>query len=164
MAKGTIVESIKDALAVGSSVIESAKNEVVWLLPPNLLVFADQYDITSKSKKLIENGGHVRGVFRITSPYVELARSRLAIGEDLRHVDHYDGVFLLVGDKKQSISSIHVNQEDLLVDDPVVAFWSKDPTYAEYLLTSFESAWTQGVDAHERISELLKEGTSQAEK
>ena len=162
MAKGTIVESIKDALAVGSNIIESAKTEVAWLLPPNLLVFADQYDITSESKKLIENGGYVKGVFRITSPYVELARSRLAIGEDLRHVDQYDGVFLLVGDKKQSISSIHVNQEDLLVGDPVVAFWSEDSTYAEYLLSNFEQAWTQGVDAQERISELLKEGPSQA--
>ena len=162
MAKGTIVESIKDALAVGSSVIESAKNEVVWLLSPNLLIFADQYDITSESKKLIENGGYVRGVFRITSPYVELARSRLAIGEDLRHVDQYDGVFFLVGDKKQSISSIHVNQEDLLVDDPVVAFWSEDPTYAEYLLPNFEQAWTQGVDAQERLQELLKEDPSLA--
>jgi len=162
MAKGTIVESIKDALAVGSSIIESAKNEVVWLLPPNLLVFADQYDITSESKKLIENGGYVKGVFRITSPYVELARSRLAISEDLRHVDQYDGVFFLVGDKKQSISSIHVNQEDLLVDDPVVAFWSEDPTYAEYLLPNFEQAWTQGVDAQERLQELLKEDPSLA--
>jgi hypothetical protein len=162
MAKGTIVESIKDALAVGSSVIESAKNEVVWLLSPNLLVFADQYDITSKSKKLIENGGHVKGVFRITSPYVELARSRLAIGEDVRHDDQYEGVFFLVADRTQSISSIHVNQEDLLVDDPVVAFWSEDSTYAEYLLSNFEQAWTQGVDAQERLQELLKEDPSLA--
>ena len=162
MAKGTIVESIKDALAVGSNIIESAKTEVAWLLPPNLLVFADQFDITSKTKMLIENGGRVKGVFHISSPYVELARLCLDIGEDVRHDDQYDGVFLLVGDKKQSISSIHVNLEDLLVGDPVVAFWSEDSTYAEYLLSNFEQAWTQGVDAQERISELLKEGPSQA--
>ena len=162
MAKQTIVESVKDALAVGSGIIESAEKEVAWLLPPNLLVFADQYDITSKSKTLIENGGRVRGVFHISSPYVELARSRLDIGENVRHVDQYDGVFFLVGDKTQSISSIHVNQEDLSVDDPAVAFWSQEPTYAEYLMSNFEQAWAQGVDAQKHISELLKEGTAQA--
>ena len=159
MAKGTIVESVKDALAVGSGIIESAKSEVAWLLPPNLLVFADQFDITSKTKMLIENGGRVKGVFHISSSHVELARSRLDIGEDVRHVDQYEGVFFLVADRTQSISSIHVNQEDLLVDDPVVAFWSEDPSYAEYLLSNFERAWTQGVDAQERIQELLKEGS-----
>jgi hypothetical protein len=162
MAKGTIVESVKDALAVGSGIIESAEKEVAWLLPPNLLVFADQYDITSKSKKLIENGGRVRGVFHISSSYVELARSRLDIGENVRHVDQYDGLFFLVGDKTQSISSIHVNQEDLLVDDPVVAFWSEEPAYAEYLLSNFERAWTQGVDAQERIQQLLEQGPPKA--
>lgn len=162
MAKGTIVESVKDALAVGSGIIESAKNEVAWLLPPNLLVFADQFDITSKTKTLIENGGRVRGVFHISSSYVELARSCLDIGEDLRHDDQYEGVFFLVADRTQSISSIHVNQEDLLVDDPVVAFWSEEPAYAEYLLSNFEQAWAQGVDAQERIQELLKEGPSHA--
>jgi hypothetical protein len=162
MAKGTIIKSVKDALAVGSGIIESAKNEVAWLLPPNLLAFADQFDITSKTKMLIENGGRVRGVFHISSSYVELARSRLDIGEDVRHDDQYEGVFFLVADRTQSISSIHINQEDLLVDDPVVAFWSEEPAYAEYLLSNFERAWAQGVDAQERIQELLKEGPSQA--
>jgi hypothetical protein len=158
MVKETIIESVKDALAVGSSIIENAKNEIVWLLPPAMVVFAAQYGIPNKSKTLIENGGHIKSIFQISSQYVELARSLLDIGENLRHVDQYRGVFFLVGDKKQSISSMHVNVEELSLDDQVVAFWSEAPTYAEYLLSHFDQAWAQGVDAHERIRELQQQG------
>lgn len=162
MAKGTIVKSVKDALAVGSSIIESAKIETAWLLPPEMLVFSVHYGLPEKSKILIENGGRVRGVFRISSPYVELARSLLDMGEEVRHVDQYDGVFFLVGDKKQSISSLYVSSEELSLDDQIVAFWSEEPTFADYLLSNFEQAWAQGVDARKHISELAKEGISQA--
>ena len=162
MAKGTIVESVKDALAVALSIIESAQIETVWLLPPEMLVFAAQFRLTSKSKMLIQNGGRVRGVFSISSPYVEVARSLLDIGENVRHVDAYEGVFFLVGDKKQTISSLHVRTRDLSIDDQIVAFWSKDPNYAEYLLSHFELAWMQGIEAEQRIRELQERGVQEA--
>ena len=162
MAKGTVIESVKDALAVGSSIIESAQIETAWLLPPTMLVFAAQYGLTRKSKTLIQNGGRVRGVFSISSPYVEVVRSLLDIGEDVRHVDEYEGVFFLVGDKKQSISSLHVRTQDLSIDDQIVAFWSKDPNYADYLLLNFELAWTQGTEAEQRIRELQERGVQEA--
>jgi len=156
MAKGLIIENVKDALAVGSTIMESATNEIVWLLPPELLVFSVHYGLPEKSKTLIEKGGRVRGVFRISSPFIELARVLLDIGENLRHIEHYEGVFFLVVDKKQSISSMHLHTEDLALDDEIVAFWSEDPNYADYLLSNFEPAWKQGVDAQERMRELLE--------
>jgi hypothetical protein len=162
MAPGRIIDSVRDALAVSSNIIGSAEIETAWILPPWMLVLAAQYGLAKQSKKLIQNGGRVRGIFSISSPYVEVARSLLDIGEDVRHVDHYEGVFFLVGDKKQSVSSMHVSSEELRCNDEIVAFWSEDPTYAEYLLSSFESAWTEGVDAKERISELLYEGPPRA--
>lgn len=64
---------------------------------------------------------------------------------------------LLVGDKKQSTNSIHVNVEDLSLDDRIVAFWSETPTYDEYLLTHFDQAWAQGVEAQERLNELREQ-------
>jgi len=162
MAKGTIVNSVKDALAVGSNIIESAQKEVTWLLPPKMLVFSVHYGIPEKSKALIEKGGRVRGVFHITSPCIELARSLLDNGENLRHVEQYEGVFFLIGDGKQSISSMHVNTEDLALDGEVVAFWSEDPTYAEYLLSSFEPVWEQSIDAREHLRKLLGRDPLQA--
>jgi hypothetical protein len=157
MANGTLIGSFKDALAVGSNIIESAQSEIVWLLPPSMVIFAAQYGIPNKSKTLIEHGGHIKSIFHISSQYVELAQSLLDIGENLRHLDQYEGVFFLVGDKKQSISSIHVKVEDLSLDDRIVAFWNETPSYAEYLLTLFDQAWAQGVDAQERLNELLEQ-------
>jgi hypothetical protein len=158
MPKGTIIGSVRDALAVGSNIIESAKNEVVWLLPPALVGFAAQYEIPNKSKMQIANGVRIKSMFRISAPYVTLARSLLDIGEDLRHIDQYEGVFFLVGDRKLSVSSMHVDIEGLSLDDKVVAFWSESPAYAEYLLSHFDQAWTQGVDAEDRLRELLEQG------
>jgi hypothetical protein len=158
MPKGTIIGSVWDTLAVGSNIIESAKNEVVWLLPPAMVGFAAQYEIPNKSKIKIANGVRIKSMFRISAPYVTLARSLLDIGEDLRHIDQYEGVFFLVGDRKLSVSSMHVDIEGLSLDDKVVAFWSESPAYAEYLLSHFDQAWAQGVDAEERLRELLEQG------
>jgi hypothetical protein len=67
---------------------------------------------------------------------------------------------MLVGDRKESISSISIDAESLSIDTPVVALWSwsDNPTYAEYLMSTFETAWEQSVPAAQRIEELLKEG------
>jgi hypothetical protein len=156
MAKGIIVSNVKDAIAVGSDIIESATNEIVWVLPPEMVVLSAHYGLPEKSKMLIEKGGRVRSIFRISYPFIELARSLLDIGENLRHIDKYEGVFFLVGDKKRSISSMYVDAEDLELDGEIVAFWSEEPTYADYLLSSFGPAWKQSIDAQERIRELLE--------
>jgi hypothetical protein len=158
MPKGTIIGSVRDTLAVGSNIIESAKNELVWLLPPAMVGFAAQYEIAKKSKMQIANGVSIKSMFRISSPYITLARSLLDIGEDLRHIDQYEGVFFLVGDRKLSVSSMHVDIEGLSLDDKVVAFWSESPAYAEYLLSHFDQAWEKSVDAQERIRKLLEQG------
>ncbi|MGZ4928054.1 MAG: hypothetical protein ACXV5N_09545 [Halobacteriota archaeon] len=67
MAGKTNVESVTDSLAVGSNIIESAKSEIMWLLPPEMLIFASQFGLTDKCKALIENGGRVRGITRVTN-------------------------------------------------------------------------------------------------
>ncbi|MGB9371222.1 MAG: hypothetical protein WCB79_04740 [Halobacteriota archaeon] len=154
MAKRTIIESVKDAIAVGSTIVESAEKEILWLLPPAMLIFSGQFSLTEKSKMLIEKGGRIRGITEISAPYFDVVREHLNIGEDVRLIDQYQGAFMLVGDKKESISSINVNVEDLSLDDPVVAFWTDDPSYAEYLISTFEAVWNEAVDAEKRLQEL----------
>jgi hypothetical protein len=61
---------------------------------------------------------------------------------------------MLVGDKRQSISSINVNMEYLSLDDPLVAFWTDDQAYADFLIATFETAWNKAADAEKRIREL----------
>jgi hypothetical protein len=119
-----------------------------------MLVFAAQFGLTEKSKALIEKGGRVRGITQISGPYKSVVSELLDIGEDVRHFDQYRGAFILVADNGQSISSINVNSEDLSLDDSVVAFWTDEPTYADYLITTFEAAWKEAVDAKKRLQEL----------
>jgi hypothetical protein len=154
MAKGTIIESVKDALAVGSNIIESAKSEIVWLLPPEMLIFASQFGLTDKCKTLIENGGRVMGITRVTKTYAKVIGELLDIGEEVRHVDRYQGAFMLVGDKKESISSIYLDLKALSLDEQLRAFWTDNLAYADYLMSTFEFEWESAVDAKKILQEL----------
>ncbi|GEM_PF-404397 len=161
----TILENVKDIIAASLTVVESAKNEIIWLLPPQMLVFAGQFGVTSKSKALIEKGGRVRGITQISETDLRVVRELLDIGEDVRHVDQYRGEFMVVVDKTECISSIpqqSVNIGDLSLDDRVVGFWTDEPAYAEYLITTFEAAWKEAVDAKKRIEELLQQDLPQS--
>jgi hypothetical protein len=158
MANGTIITSVTDALAIFSSIIESAKSEVVYLSPPSLLVLASQFGVREKTKLFIQKGGRVRTIADFSYPYIKEIQERLDIGADVRYFSQYQGIFLLVGDRQGSISSMSISAESLSIDAPVVALWSNDPIYAEYLLSTFETAWEQSIPAAQRIEELLKEG------
>jgi hypothetical protein len=154
MAEKIIIESVKDALAVGSSIIESAKNEIVWLLPPEMLIFSDQFGLTNKCQTLIENGGRVRGITKITSVYSKVIQRLVDIGEEIRHVDRYQGAFMVVGDKKESISSIYLDLEELSLDDALRAFWTDNQSYTDYLMSTFDFEWNGAVDAKKILLEL----------
>ena len=154
MASGTIIESVKDAIAVASTIMESAEKEILWLLPPAMLVFGAQYGLDEKSKMLIEKGGRVRGITKISGTSLDVTRRLMDNGEEVRHIDQYQGAFMLVGDKKESISSINVNMVDVSLDDPLVAFWTDDQAYADFLIATFETAWNEAVDAEKRAREL----------
>jgi hypothetical protein len=165
MVNKTILENVKDIIAASLTVVESAKNEIIWLLPPQMLVFAAQFGLTNKSKVLIEKGGRVRGITQISETDLRVVRELLDIGEDVRHVDEYRGEFMVVVDKTECISSIpqqSVNIGDLSLDNRVVGFWTDEPAYAEYLITTFEAAWKEAIDAKKRIEELLQQGLPQS--
>ncbi|HEX7515221.1 MAG TPA: hypothetical protein VF393_06505 [archaeon] len=48
------------------------------------------------------------------------------------------------------------------LDQQMAALWSDDPTYAQYLMSTFEMLWQQSVPVEERIQELLEQGPPQA--
>jgi hypothetical protein len=154
MSGKVVIESVTDALAVASSVVESATNEIVWLLPPEMLIFSDQFGIGEKCKTLIKNGGKVRGITQITGIYRNVIQARVDYGEEIRHVDRYQGAFMLVADKKESISSIYLDLEELSLDDELRAFWTDNEAYADYLMSTFEFEWNNAVDANKRLLEL----------
>ena len=154
MSGKVVIESVTDGLAVASNVVESATNEIVWLLPPEMLIFSDQFGIAEKCKTLIENGGRVRGITQITGIYRDVIQKRIDYGEEIRHVDRYQGAFMLVGDKKESISAIYLDLEELSLDDELRAFWTDNEAYTDYLMSTFEFEWSNAVDANKKLLEL----------
>jgi hypothetical protein len=157
MANETIITSVTDTLAVGLSIIESANDEIIYLYPSPLLVLASQFGLAERTKLFIQKGGRVRGIADFSYPYIKEIQQRLDTGADVRYFPQYQGIFMLVRDRKESISSMNVDVESLSIDTPVVALWSDNPTYAEYLMSTFELAWEHSVPAAQRIEELLKE-------
>src|SRR5665811_2542900 len=86
------------------------------------------------TKLFIQNGGMVKGIVSISRVNIERAWMQLDIGEDLRHSDQIHEVFMLLGDKQQSISAMNIGVQEYTLDTPITAFWSDNPTYAENLL------------------------------
>jgi len=63
MVNKTILENVKDVIATGLGVVESAKSDIIWLLPPQMLVFAGQFGLTKKiagadTKRRTRTGNH----------------------------------------------------------------------------------------------------------
>ena len=158
MPAGTAVNGVDDIMAVVLNIYDSAKNEISFLAPPFFVSIAGTLDVLQHAKRFIENGGAVRGITTISGAKVEKTRKRLEINEYLRHCDALSEIFIFVGDRKQSISSINVGVREYTLDTPITAFSSESPAYAEYLLASFENAWSQAFPAEERIRELLRQG------
>jgi len=160
MTDGTIITNVTDGLAVVSSIVESSNNEVVYICPPSLLILSSEFGLAERAKLFIQKGGCVRGIADFSYPFIKEKQRLLDIGEDVRYFPQYQGIFMLIGDGRESISSISVDVEYLSIDTPVAALWSwsDNATYAEYLMSIFETAWEQSILAVQRIEELLKEG------
>ncbi len=158
MPAGTVINGVKDFVAAAFEVLQNAQHEFVFLVPSSILSRAGTYGSVESAKRFIDNGGVVKGILPISLANIEETRVRLKIGEELRFSDEVHELFMFVGDRRYSVSAINVGVEEYTLDTPVTAFWSDDPTYAEYLLTSFESVWSQATPAEERIQELLKQG------
>ncbi|MDD1720903.1 MAG: hypothetical protein LUP95_02850 [Euryarchaeota archaeon] len=163
MPSGTVINSVEDTVAVILKIIETAKHDIVFLLPPSLFSIAGTYNTVQRAKPFIDKGGVLRGITVISRENIEEVRMRLDIGVDMRHSDHVHEVFMVVGDKQSSVSVLNIGAEAYTLETPVVAYWSEDPTYAEYLLASFETAWSQAVPAEERIQVLLEQRYQRAD-
>ncbi|MGZ4894592.1 MAG: hypothetical protein ACXV29_11230 [Halobacteriota archaeon] len=157
MPSGIVINSVQDALAVASQILESAQEEVVWLIPASINSLSLAYGGVEQVRAFIQKGGVSRGVVQISPANVKEIQMFLEAGEDIRHSDEAHEVFMYVGDKQHSISAINIDADEYTLDTPVTAFWSESPVYAEYLLASFESAWSDAIPAEKRIQELEKE-------
>ncbi len=157
MPAGVIINSVQDFMAATLEIPDKAQRELVFLVPPSLFAIAATFNTVPKAKQFIQNGGVIRGVIPISGANIRGVRMRLDIGEDIRHSDEVHELYMFVGDRRYSVGAINVGTDPYTLDTPITAFWSEESTYAEYLLTSFEQAWSQAVPAKDRIEALLKQ-------
>ncbi len=161
MASGVIIHNVNDALAAALQILESAQEEIIWLSPASLHSLSMTHGFYEKTRAFVERGGVARGIVPISRENVEEIRMSVKNGEDIRHSEEAHEVFMYVGDKRQSVSAINIGVSEFTLATTGVAFWSESPTYAEYLLASFENVWSRAVPAEEWIQELLGQGAGQ---
>jgi sugar-specific transcriptional regulator TrmB len=156
-----IIKSIKELIAVTIPLLESMKDEWLIVCPAIATVVADLFGVNEAAHGFIKRGGKVRIIVDISHQIIEQARSLIAIGEDVRHIDEH-GIMFVVFDRKISMSVINVQVKRISLNEPISLLWTNDPVYAHYLTSTFEMLWNQAIDAEERIQQLLKEGPPKA--
>ncbi|MGZ4905032.1 MAG: TrmB family transcriptional regulator [Halobacteriota archaeon] len=158
-----ILKSVKDVVTVSLSALASAEKEWVAIVPPIGTVLSSLFAIED-DKKFIDRGGRIRFITDITYPYVETIREHLDAGMEVRHFYKYSGLLFFVFDGKIGLSAINVadlTRASLSV--PISVLWTDDPTYAQYLVATFELLWEQSIPAEERIQELLEQEAPQVD-
>ncbi|MFZ0925025.1 MAG: helix-turn-helix domain-containing protein [Halobacteriota archaeon] len=156
-----ILKSIKEVIGTAIPVILSAKEEFLWLSNREGVEFSEVFGIIEAKKELKERGAQIRGIADISYRLIDIIRSLLDIGADVRHFADYRGAFFGVFDKKHCISAINVDIQHLRLDEPLSMLYTDDPVYADYLVSTFEMFWKQAVPAEQRIQELLEHGPPQ---
>ncbi|MGA7075626.1 MAG: hypothetical protein WBZ42_03640 [Halobacteriota archaeon] len=144
-----MVTNLNDLLAINSAIIDAAQSTIVWLAPQSITALFVRYRIFESVKTFLERGGSVRGITYAVDPCVETVRAlvRAGAGADIRHTHDNPRKFMLIGDDRESVSSFHVEPERLCLESPIVAFWTDEPNYAQWLLSSFEAEWTLSVNS-----------------
>jgi len=157
-----ILKSIKEVIATTVPIILSAKEEFLWLSNREGVEFSEVFGILQQEREFIERGAQCRGITEISYRLIDTIRHLLDIGADVRHFGDYRGAYFGVFDKKYCISAINIDVRHCRPDVSLSMFYTDDPVFADYLVSTFEMFWKQAVPAEERIQELLEQRPPQA--
>jgi sugar-specific transcriptional regulator TrmB len=152
-----IIKSLKEGIGLAMPALDTTAEEWITVLPAIFFVISSLYIIEDK-KKFIDRGGEIKVITDFSYELIEAIQQHLDIGESVRQLTGYRGIMFSVFDKKISTSAIDVDINRVSLDTSMSMLWTDDPTYAKYLVSTFEMLWEQAVPAAKRIEELLKEG------
>jgi sugar-specific transcriptional regulator TrmB len=156
-----IIKSIKELVGIASPLAAATKNEVIIVTPEEVITVASLFGILDEVKKLIGRGASFRMLTDVSYAGIEFIKEALDVGEDVRHLDGYQGVYFAVMDRKVCLHGINLDIKHISLTQPIAMLYTDDSTYAEYLLATFEMLWQQSVPAAQRIEELQKQGPPQ---
>ncbi|MGZ7182332.1 MAG: TrmB family transcriptional regulator [Halobacteriota archaeon] len=154
----TVLKTIKDIVNTAAHIIQSTEKEFLCVIREEGLLAASMFGVDSLVKDLTERGGKTRGISHITYSAIPFVQELVAIGVDARHLDNYDGLYYGVFDRKYCMSAININVERVRLDEPATMFFTDDPVYAGYLVSTFELLWEQATPVEKRLQELLEQG------
>ncbi|MGZ5521223.1 MAG: TrmB family transcriptional regulator [Halobacteriota archaeon] len=157
-----IIKSIRELVSATITLTSAAKNGFLYVVPGEMLAIASLFGINAEAKKIVEQGGSIRGISDVRYADIAPAQEVLDIPEDLRHYDNYRGVYFAVVDSRHCVSAINVDINRIGLDEPISMLWTNDPTYADYLKATFEVLWRQSAPAEQRIQELLQQSPPKA--
>jgi hypothetical protein len=161
-----ILKSVKEFLTFATRVFDTAVKDIAFILPAYGLQIAATYGDHNNVRKVYERGVRVRGITDISRQYLNIAREYAdlyrSFGYELHHYEKYKGLYFIVRDKKECMSAINVDITKHSLDESISILWTDDPTYADYLMFTFEMLWEQSIPAAQRIGELSKEEPPQA--
>ena len=157
-----IIKSVKELVSATITLTSAAKNGFLYVVPGEMLVIASLFGINAEAKKIIEQGGSIRGISDVRYADIAPAQEVLDIREDLRHYNNYRGVYFAVVDRRHCVSAINVDINRIGLDEPISLLWTNDPIYADYLTATFEMLWRLSAPAEQRIKELLQQGPPKA--
>jgi sugar-specific transcriptional regulator TrmB len=155
-----IIKSLKELIGLAMPTLTTTGGEWITVCPAIFFIVASLYTIEDY-KTFIDRGGKIKVITDFSHEYIEPVQQHLDIGADVRQLGGYRGIMFSVFDDKVSTSGINVDIERMSLDTPMTMMWTDDPTYAQYLISTFELLWEQAIPAVQQIEELLKEGPPQ---
>jgi two-component system, OmpR family, sensor histidine kinase VicK len=129
-------------------------NELSTCISTGGLEFSYRYFFKIK-KQLLEkqkNGKHkgIRYVTKIEKDNIELAKTYLNSGIQIRHVKNLPPMSFGVSDKEMS-ATIEKMEGGKKIQSLLI---STEPLYIQHFTSIFEEAWKNGIDANERIRDI----------
>jgi sugar-specific transcriptional regulator TrmB len=149
-----IIKSLGELVSVTIPLINSAQEELLFIVPQDIVTVASRFGVAEEARKFIERGGNARGITDVSHSGIELMQEMLDISEEFRHFDQYHGITFCVVDRKTCLTAINIDLRRLSLHERVAVLWSDDPIYGEYLSATFDVLWGQSVPAAQRIKEL----------
>jgi len=153
-----IIKNVKELIAIGLASAVAAQKEMLVMSSREIVALSSLFDVNDEVKRFIERGGACKTIFDIPYSMIDVVREMTEIGEEVRHYGPYSGVFFALIDRKTCFHAINVDMKNISLNQPLAMLYTDDPTYAGYLVGTFELLWEQAVPAEERIQELLKRG------
>ncbi len=158
-----VLKSIRELVTLMLSSMASTQEGFIFVIPEDMAIIASQFGINAEAEQMVKSGKRIRGILNISHRATNSAQELVDIGGEIRHYAGYDGLYFYVLDNAISFSAINVDIRRISLAEPIAMFYTDDPAYAKYLVSTFELLWEQAIPAEERIQELLKQGPLQAD-